>query len=574
MSSYKLSMNEELQLLQIDLEGEWTYEETREYQKALIEYVSGKTVKSVLVNQPAAVFPPECMQIFEENTRIPELSRSVTAIVYAPELYGFLKSLPQAPGAPKPFGDYDKALSYLKDPELFLKSSSMRDDFSSRIPSFIPLDRSVTLYDVCGSYLGDMLPYEYTGWRDEQMAWKDTCYLGANLVPTTTSRVHGPDALRFLKENFTNSFERFPVGKGKQGLMVDEEGRVAGCGVLIRTAEDEFYTYWLEPWLSYAFSTGDYDAEVDDLTDKVFFFQLAGPKSLEIIEKASNEDFHDVGYLMHKTGHIAGKDIRVVRIGMAGSLAYEVHGNMEDATLIYNTLWEAGQEYGMKKLGRHAYFMNHTLGGYPQAILHYNLAGTPNKGYCEWLMKKYGMAPYEACIIKGSMGDEKDISFTYRTPVDLGWTKMVKFDHDFRGRAALEKIMAEPKTAMVTLEWNHEDILDIHRSQYEDKVPYAPMDDPSHYQTPMTLWEDRVFNKDGKQIGVSSGREFSVYYQKMLSLCTIDIEESAIGNEVIVLYGDPGTRQKEIRAVVSRFPYYNEGRNQDVDVSTIPHGNK
>ena len=37
-----------------------------------------------------------------------------------------------------------------------------------------------------------------------------------------------------------------------------------------------------------------------------------------------------------------------------------------------------------------------------------------------------------------------------------------------------------------------------------------------------------------------------------------------------VLWGNPGTRQKEIRAVVSRFPYLDVDRNEEVDVSTIP----
>jgi hypothetical protein len=57
----------------------------------------------------------------------------------------------------------------------------------------------------------------------------------------------------------------------------------------------------------------------------------------------------------------------------------------------------------------------------------------------------------------------------------------------------------------------------------------------------------------------------------MLSLCSIDIAHSAMGTEVIVLWGNPGTRQKKIRATVSRFPYLSENRNQVVDVSKIPH---
>ena len=71
-------------------------------------------------------------------------------------------------------------------------------------------------------------------------------------------------------------------------------------------------------------------------------------------------------------------------------------------------------------------------------------------------------------------------------------------------------------------------------------------------------------------MGVSSGRQYSYYFRAMLSLCSIDVQQGELGNEVIVLWGDPGTRQKEIRATVARFPYLNEGRNEDVDVSTIP----
>jgi vanillate/3-O-methylgallate O-demethylase len=56
----------------------------------------------------------------------------------------------------------------------------------------------------------------------------------------------------------------------------------------------------------------------------------------------------------------------------------------------------------------------------------------------------------------------------------------------------------------------------------------------------------------------------------MISLCSIDVEHGAIHNEVIVLWGDPGTRQKKIHAKVSRFPYLNEDRNEIVDVSKIP----
>jgi glycine cleavage system aminomethyltransferase T len=99
------------------------------------------------------------------------------------------------------------------------------------------------------------------------------------------------------------------------------------------------------------------------------------------------------------------------------------------------------------------------------------------------------------------------------------------------------------------------------------------MDSPNHYtfeHGSHTFYADQVL-KDGKLIGISSGRAYSYYFREMISLSSIDVAHSAVGNEVIVLCGNPGTRQKDIRAKVSRFPYLNENRNQVVDVGTIPH---
>jgi glycine cleavage system aminomethyltransferase T len=154
-----------------------------------------------------------------------------------------------------------------------------------------------------------------------------------------------------------------------------------------------------------------------------------------------------------------------------------------------------------------------------------------------------------------------DLRLRYRNPVELGWASVIKFDHDFVGRAALEKEVAHPRRKMVTLVWNPEDILDVHASQFQTGEPYLPMDAPSQiYFTEgdsRRYWGDQVL-KDGKLAGISSGRAYSCYYRQMISLCSIEVEQGNLGNEVIVLWGNPGTRQKEIRATVSRFPYFNE----------------
>jgi vanillate/3-O-methylgallate O-demethylase len=57
-----------------------------------------------------------------------------------------------------------------------------------------------------------------------------------------------------------------------------------------------------------------------------------------------------------------------------------------------------------------------------------------------------------------------DITDYYLTPWDVDYGRLVKFDHDFIGRAALEKMVDRPHRRKVTLEWNAEDVLAVERS--------------------------------------------------------------------------------------------------------------
>ena len=49
----------------------------------------------------------------------------------------------------------------------------------------------------------------------------------------------------------------------------------------------------------------------------------------------------------------------------------------------------------------------------------------------------------------------------------------------------------------------------------------------------------------------------------------VDLAASKIGTEVIVQWGDHGGRIKNVRTTVARFPYLTEGRNRDLNVTTI-----
>jgi len=149
---------------------------------------------------------------------------------------------------------------------------------------------------------------------------------------------------------------------------------------------------------------------------------------------------------------------------------------------------------------------------------------------------------------------------------------MAKFDHDFVGRAAVEAEAKSPERKTVTLEWNPEDVIEIYASQFRSGEPYKFMEMPAAPQQPAGGHADRVLDRDGKEIGVSSACVYSKWFRRTISQTVIDIGHSEIGTEVFIEWGDFGGKMKRVRATVGRFPYLDLVRNEVYDMSTVPYG--
>ena len=169
--------------------------------------------------------------------------------------------------------------------------------------------------------------------------------------------------------------------------------------------------------------------------------------------------------------------------------------------------------------------------------------------------------------ISGSV-DPANLRARFRTPVEVGWHRMCKFDHDFLGRAALQAEVAHPSRTIATLRWNPEDVIDIYASLFQPGEAYKPLDLPYAPNVWPQAHADHISNH-GRQIGVSSGTIYSYYFREVLSMGCMDVDASKIGNEVIVQWGDYGGKIKNVRATVERFPYLTEGRNSDLDVASL-----
>src|SRR6202012_934498 len=141
---------------------------------------------------------------------------------------------------------------------------------------------------------------------------------------------------------------------------------------------------------------------------------------------------------------------------MAGAPGLEICGPYEEREFIRDTILKAGEEFGLVPVGSRAYASNTLESGWIPSPLPAVYTGEKMKKYREWLPA----SGYEATgSIRGRFGSRKPQE-SCLTPYELGYGPFVKFDHDFIGREALEKMVAEkkPQRKKVTFEWNREDL--------------------------------------------------------------------------------------------------------------------
>lgn len=416
---------------------------------------------------------------------------------------------------------------------------------------------------------GERRPGQYTHWIKEQMSWKDTCYLGdwtflANLL------LEGPEAIDLLADLSINSFEDYAIGQGKHLVQCDDDGKVIAEGVLIRSGEEEFIVHGVPAyWTAYNLENGNYEAS-GEFRD-TFNFGVQGPNSLKVLNELDDHSLRDVNFMRSGWLEIAGHEVRAVRFGMSGELGFELHGPAEYSQEVWDAILEAGQEHGIKRLSSKTSSINQLESGIPTRVRDYVSAifGDDMAEYREFL-EENGTRELITHPVEGSFQAD-DISAWYRSPVELGWGHYMKFDHDFKGREALEAEAADPDRTTVTLRWNQEDVIDVYASLYRDGDTYKFMDMP--HQQKRTMAADRVL-KDGEEVGVATMRGYSYYFREMLSLATIDVELSDPDTEVTVIWGEGQNptsptvephAQKEIRATVAPTPYKEDRRRSDPD---------
>ncbi|HJF15470.1 MAG TPA: aminomethyl transferase family protein [Enteractinococcus helveticum] len=411
---------------------------------------------------------------------------------------------------------------------------------------------------------------EFTNWRDEQKAWRTSVAIMDQSHHMTQLFVGGADLNALLASISPNTFTNFQPGRAKQLISVNQDGYLIGDGILFYHDDSpegrvlighHILIDWVRFHIEKAQAAGkdiqmrlESNSAMRDGDPTLYRYELQGPEANAVMEILFNGPVPDLKFFHIGDFTIAGKSVKALRHGMAGQPGFEFYGPYEDHEAVLAAIMDAGEAYGIRRVGAKAYSSSPLESGWLPTPLP-AIFDDDAAEYRQWL------PAVRVGSLAGSLYST-DIRDYYATPYDLGLGRSVRFDHDFHGREALEHHAEHQRRRKVTLVWDADDVAAVVRSQLEEGTPAKFLDFPKarygFYQMDEVRFQDR-------RVGISTDAGYLAYPQKYMSLATLETE-IADGEVVEIIWGedpistkpqaDQEHRQVRIRATVAPAPYH------------------
>jgi len=410
---------------------------------------------------------------------------------------------------------------------------------------------------------------EFSNWRDEQRAWREGVALLDQSFHMTDLYIEGPDALRLLSHVGINSFANFGRNKAKQLVTCSPDGYIIG-DVILFGLEDDRYLIIGRPvvanWVQFNAETGGFNVRVErderSLSNskprKTYRFEIQGPKAPLLLEKLNGGPLEPIKFFNMGEIRIAGRRVRALRHGMGGAPGLEIWGPLDEGAEIKAAILEAGREFGLQQVGGRAYGSVAVESGWIPSPLPAIYSGESMRAYRNWLKAD----SFESLASLGGSFYSDRVEDYYLTPWDLDYGRLIRFDHDFVGRAALERLASGPHRRKVTLVWNPNDVLAVQGSVYGNGLPGKFMEMPTPHYAAFPY--DKVVSQD-RTVGISTYAAYTANERACISLAIVDEEVATLGTELTVVWGEEGGgskrpvverhRQMPIGAVVNPWPY-------------------
>ncbi len=177
-----------------------------------------------------------------------------------------------------------------------------------------------------------------------------------DLTPFGKIEVSGPGALSLL--NWVADSEiNTPIGKATYTQFLNSNGGIEADLTVTRLGPDRFWVITGsafvgndKAWLEMHLDRADGPVSVRDVSEEWACLALWGPRARQVLSKVTPADLSNQAhpYLMTRPIPINGVQVYAQRVSYAGELGWELYVPPHRATMVWDLLMEAGQEFGIE----------------------------------------------------------------------------------------------------------------------------------------------------------------------------------------------------------------------------------
>jgi aminomethyltransferase len=218
----------------------------------------------------------------------------------------------------------------------------------------------------------------------EYFAGRNACGV-FDITPMVKHLVTGPDALPYLNRLMTRDVSKIKPGRVGYSVWCNEQGRVIDDGTIFHLTEGVYRICSQEHQIDWFMTnTLGFDVTIVEDTHDVAGLALQGPTSCAVLRDMGLDGIENLTPFGLTYFDFHGTELMVSRTGFTGDLGYELWTSPENAEMLWDRLFEAGEQRGIKAMGSDALELLRIEAGLFAFRTGAGLAGQLRQGCIQW----------------------------------------------------------------------------------------------------------------------------------------------------------------------------------------------
>lgn len=205
-------------------------------------------------------------------------------------------------------------------------------------------------------FAGFNMPVQYEGVTAEHENVRnhvgvfDVSHMGEFLVS-------GPNALDLLQKVCSNDVSKLEVGKAQYSYLPNEQGGIVDDLIIYQIKEEQYLlvvnaSNIEKDWQWISKYNKEFGADLRNISDQYSLLAIQGPKAIEAMQSLTEIDLSAIKFYHFEVGPFAGiEHVIISATGYTGSGGFEVYCKNEEVGQLWEKVFEAGKEFGIKPIG-------------------------------------------------------------------------------------------------------------------------------------------------------------------------------------------------------------------------------